>query len=158
MSFHLRFNFLLIFDTSLIGCLSAESLTGDSSFPTSSCNFTLVSSPVFHEVQADPRGGERHSAVNWTSGSIVDVQIIYQLIVKMVLEKHLLLPMILLNKVGNVRPDRVITQYQSEDPSPTIPTHIRKKINGANSNSNKMALALVLKPASSTPSNTGSAR
>ena len=56
--------------------------------------------------------------------------------------------------------------YQSEDPSPTLPTYRGKEEKGkifedkkVESNySNKKALDLVLKPANPTPSNTGSTR
>ena len=56
--------------------------------------------------------------------------------------------------------------YQSEDSSPTLPTHRikeekRKSVEdkkGASSYSNKEALTLLLKPASPAPSNTGSPR
>ena len=59
-----------------------------------------------------------------------------------------------------------LAPYQSEYPSPTIPTHSikeekRKSIGdkkGASSLANKKALALLLKPSSPTPSNTGSQR
>ena len=54
--------------------------------------------------------------------------------------------------------------HQSKDPSPTIPTHRMKEENGktvgdkkgASSHANKKALALLVKPASPTPSNTES--
>ena len=59
-----------------------------------------------------------------------------------------------------------LTPYQFEDPSLTIPTHRMKEEKvktigdkkGASSQDNKMALDLLLKPASPTPSNTGSTR
>ena len=61
--------------------------------------------------------------------------------------------------------ERVIP-YQSEDPSPTIPTLRMKEEYGktvggrmeASSQANKKILAILLKPASPTPSNTGSQR
>ena len=63
--------------------------------------------------------------------------------------------------------ERVInTLYQSEDPSPTIPTNRMKEAkwkteedeNGAKLQARYKAFALLLKPASPTPSNTGSPR
>ena len=59
-----------------------------------------------------------------------------------------------------------LTPYQSEDPNPTTPIHRKKEEKGktvgdkkgASSQANKKALALLLKPASPTPSNTGSLR
>ena len=59
-----------------------------------------------------------------------------------------------------------LTPFQSEDPNPTTPTHRKKEEKGktvgykkwASSKANKNALALLLKPASPTPSNTGSLR
>ena len=59
-----------------------------------------------------------------------------------------------------------MTPYQSEDPSPTLPTYRGKKEKGkivedkkGESNfSNKKASDLLLKPANPTPSNTGSTR
>ena len=56
-----------------------------------------------------------------------------------------------------------LTPYQSEDPSPTIPTYIGKEEKGKivedkKGEANKMALDLLLKPANPTPSNTGSTR
>ena len=61
-----------------------------------------------------------------------------------------------------------LTPYQSEDPNNTTPTHRKKEEKGktvgdkkgASSKANKKALALLLnlKPASPTPSNTGSLR
>ena len=62
--------------------------------------------------------------------------------------------------------ERVRTLYQSEDPNPTQPTHGRKeeedKIVGDTKeradHTNRKALALLLKPASPTPSNTRSLR
>ena len=59
------------------------------------------------------------------------------------------------------------TPYQSRDPSPTIPTYRQKEEKGKNSWRQKgikqrrwikKGLALLLKPTSPTPSNTGSAR
>ena len=57
-----------------------------------------------------------------------------------------------------------LASYQSEDPSPTLPTHRGKEEKGkrvedkkGESNKvNKKALDLILKPANPTPSNTGS--
>ena len=59
-----------------------------------------------------------------------------------------------------------LTPYQSEDPNSATPTHRMKEEKGktagdrkrASSKTNKKALALLLKPASPTPSNTGSLR
>ena len=56
--------------------------------------------------------------------------------------------------------------YQSEDPSPTLPTYRGKEEKGKivenkkveSNEANKKALDLVLKPANPTPSNTGSTR
>ena len=56
--------------------------------------------------------------------------------------------------------------YQSKDPNPTIPTHGRKEKIGKTVGDKKWSkqlgqkreLALLLKPTSPTPSNTGSAR
>ena len=53
---------------------------------------------------------------------------------------------------------------QSEDSNPTIPTHRKKEAKGKTvedkkwSQANENALSLLLKPASPTPSNTGSVR
>ena len=62
------------------------------------------------------------------------------------------------------REREIDTVYQSEDPSPTLPTYRGKKEKGkivedkkGESNwANKKALDLLLKPANPTPSNTGS--
>ena len=59
-----------------------------------------------------------------------------------------------------------MTPYQSEDPSPTLPTYRENDEKGktvedkkGESNwANKKALDLLLKPANPTPSNTGSTR
>ena len=59
-----------------------------------------------------------------------------------------------------------MTPYQSEDPSPTLPTYRGKEEKGKivedkkgkSNKANKKALDLVLKPANPTPSNTGSTR
>ena len=59
-----------------------------------------------------------------------------------------------------------LTTFQFEDPSPTIPTHRMKEDKwrtvgdkkGASSVANEKALFLLLKPASTTLSNTGSPR
>ena len=56
--------------------------------------------------------------------------------------------------------------YQSEDPSPTIPTYRGKEEKvtivedkkGESNSANQMALNLLLKPANHTPSNMGSTR
>ena len=56
-----------------------------------------------------------------------------------------------------------LTPYQSEDPSPTLPTYrgkeekgkIVKNKKGETNYANKKALDLLLKPANPTPSNTG---
>ena len=58
-----------------------------------------------------------------------------------------------------------MTPYQSEDPSPTLPTNRRKEEKGKivedkkeSNYANKMALDQLLKPANPTPSNMGSTR
>ena len=59
-----------------------------------------------------------------------------------------------------------MTPYQSEDPSPTLPTYRGKEEKGKivedrkgeSNKANKEALDLLLKPANPTPSNTGSTR
>ena len=59
-----------------------------------------------------------------------------------------------------------MTPYQSEDPSPTLPTYRGKEEKGKivedkkgeSNNANKNALDLLLKPANPAPSNTGSTR
>ena len=59
-----------------------------------------------------------------------------------------------------------MTPYQSEDPSPTLPTYRGKEEKGKivedkkgeRNEANKKALDLLLKPANRTPSNTGSNR
>ena len=82
---------------------------------------------------------------------------------------EVLLLLLLLKKVGSARlRDSDITPYQSEGPSPTIPTYIdRKKRKGKRvevysrdraAKANKKVLAVLLKPASPTPSNIGLAR
>ena len=61
--------------------------------------------------------------------------------------------------------DRLIP-YQSEDPSPTLPTYRGKEEKGEivedkkgeSNKASKKALDLLLKPANQTPSNTGSTR
>ena len=79
----------------------------------------------------------------------------------------LLLLLLLLKKGWQCKAVRErLTPYQFEDPNPTKPTHRMKEEKGkragdkkwANSQANKKALALLLKPASPTPSNMGAIR
>ena len=66
---------------------------------------------------------------------------------------------------GRLTPS-LLTPYQSEDPSPALPTYRGKEEKGKivednkgeKNNANKKALDLLLKPANPTPSNTGSTR
>ena len=76
-----------------------------------------------------------------------------------------LLLLLLLFGVGVQGRERMRTLYQSKDPNPTRPTHGRKKTKKTvgdkkerADHANRKALALLLKPASPTPSNTGSLR
>ena len=82
--------------------------------------------------------------------------------------QHLVIIIIIIKKGRQCKAEREwYTPYQSEDPSPTIPTYRQKEEKGKKvednsrdraAKANKEALALLLKPASPTPANTGLAR